>query len=161
MRPQEASSLATQLDWTLSAPSNHAVPKEERLAQAKFALAWVRRIAEQHSKIYAVAQLEPAVRALLPFEPYTEDAAATLVALGTATGQRDLVNLASAPTLPFAQRAIAAKAFAESVARHGILLTTQEIQLQYDRYNASESADADTQQLLNGILDALENAKKE
>lgn len=161
LRPQEPSDLASQLHWLLESQTASAVPKEERLTQARFALAWVRRLAEQRSKLYEVAQLEPAVRALLPFEAYTADAAATLVALGTATGQRDLVNLASNEIVPLAQREAAAKAFAESVARHGVLLTKVEIQLQYDRYNASKTADAETQQLLSGILDALESVRKE
>jgi DNA-binding response OmpR family regulator len=158
MRPQEASELMTQLNWLLEKQTTTAVPKEERLTQAKFALAWVRRLAEQKSKLFQVAQLEPAVRALLPFEAYTEDAAATLVALGTASGQRDLVHLASIETLPLPQRELAAKAFAASVANHGILLTTDEMELQYERYNASATADEATQKLLGGILDALEGA---
>jgi hypothetical protein len=31
--------------------------------------------------------------------------------------------------------------------------------MQYDRYNASESADADTQQVLSSVLDAIEKKK--
>lgn len=160
LRPQQASDLMTQLGWLLESQSASAVPKEERLTQAKFALTWVRRLAEQGNRVYELVQLEPAVRALLPFEPYTADAAATLVALGTASGQRDLVELASSEVLPMPQRELSAQAFADSVERHGILLTTKEIELQYDRYNASATADEATQKLLGGILDAMESANK-
>jgi hypothetical protein len=37
-----------------------------------------------------------------------------------------------------------------------VLLTTSEIRQQYDQYNASETADAATQQVLGSILDTIE-----
>ncbi len=157
MRPQETASLTAQLEWLLAPQATNAVGKEERVAQAKYAMTWVRQLAEQGGSLYSVARLEPAVRPLLSSEAFTADVAATLAALGTATGQLDLVELASTPSAPMSQREIAAKAFAESVRRHGILLTTAQIELQYDRYNASATADEATQKLLGGILDELEN----
>ena len=36
------------------------------------------------------------------------------------------------------------------------MLTQQDILLQYDRYNASETLDEQTQQVLGGILDSIE-----
>ena len=53
----------------------------------------------------------------------------------------------------------AAEALAASVAKFGIQLTREQILRQYDRYNASETADADTQQVLGSILDVLEKKK--
>jgi CheY-like chemotaxis protein len=160
MRPQEVASLTSQLEWLLEPRAANAVSKEERLHQAKFALAWARQLAEQADSPFNIQRLEPATRALLSQESFTADAAATLAALGTATGQHDLVELASNASAPLPQRSIAAQAFAESVRRHGILLTTGEIALQYDRYNASATADEVTQKLLGGILDAIEEAGK-
>lgn len=161
MRPQETSSLTAQLEWLLAPQAPSAVGKEERLSQAKYAMTWVRQLVEQGNSVYSVARLEPAVRPLLSNEAFTADAAATLAALGTATGQLDLVELASNASAPLTQREIAAQAFAESVHRHGILLTTTQIELQYDRYNASKTADEPTQKLLGGILDVLENKPAE
>jgi hypothetical protein len=45
---------------------------------------------------------------------------------------------------------------ASSVKQAGKLLTSHEIRLQYDRYNASETLDKQTQQVLGGILDSIE-----
>ena len=55
-----------------------------------------------------------------------------------------------------AMRQTAAAAFSRSVRKHGVQLTRIEMQEQYDRYNASEGEDADSQQLLALILDAIE-----
>jgi hypothetical protein len=83
-------------------------------------------------------------------------AVAVLGNLGTQRSQVALLNLASRYTQPLALRQAAATAFRENLVRHGPLLTTDEIQRQYDRYNASETLDKPTQALLASILDALE-----
>ncbi len=160
MRPQEAAGLTAQLEWLLAPKAASAVSKDERLNQAKYALAWTRQLAEQPGSPFTVALLEPVVRPLLGNETFTADAAATLAMLGTASGQSDLVELASNASAPMPQREIAAQAFADGVKRHGILLTTGQIGLQYDRYNASATADEATQKLLGGVLDAIESAGK-
>ncbi|HEY1068170.1 MAG TPA: hypothetical protein VGE52_18750, partial [Pirellulales bacterium] len=57
-------------------------------------------------------------------------------------------------------RKTAAAAFAHSVERFGTLLTPTEVYRQYSRYNQSEESDAATQQILAGILDAIEQKAK-
>ena len=54
------------------------------------------------------------------------------------------------------ERRAAAAALTASVDRYGLQLTREQILEQYSRYNASETADADTQQVLSKILDILE-----
>ncbi|MEM9185000.1 MAG: HEAT repeat domain-containing protein [Planctomycetota bacterium] len=87
---------------------------------------------------------------------YSGAALSVLGLLGTPASQRELLTTASLRAVPIDSRRAAAKAFEESVALFGVLLTALEIQQQYDRYNASESADADTQALLGGVLDVIE-----
>ena len=53
-------------------------------------------------------------------------------------------------------RSAAADAFTESVRTHGILLTTDQIRRQYDRYNLSATAPEETQAVLGRLLDAIE-----
>jgi hypothetical protein len=72
--------------------------------------------------------------------------------------QRALMNFASQPVLPVHSRSAAADAFRKNVGLHGVLLTSGEILMQYDRYNASESSDADTQRVLGALLDTIEAA---
>jgi hypothetical protein len=81
---------------------------------------------------------------------------AVLAALGSVESQTALVDYASSLTLPIEARQAAANAFAASVAKHGLRLGRAEVLRQYDRYNASETADAATQQVLGRILDVIE-----
>jgi hypothetical protein len=75
---------------------------------------------------------------------------------GSPAAQRTLADVASSAALPLEQRQGAAQAFCESVIRFGTLLTTGEVLRQYERYNASESLDQPTQELLAKMLDVIE-----
>jgi len=66
------------------------------------------------------------------------------------------INFASQSGLPIADRKKVVQAFADSVETGGTLLTSVEIQQQYDRYNASKTASKDTQEVLGAILDVIE-----
>ncbi|MEO2046554.1 MAG: hypothetical protein ABGX16_08260 [Pirellulales bacterium] len=77
--------------------------------------------------------------------------------LGTADSQLTLLDYASGKNLPLDSRQIAAKRFASSVNQYGILMTTDQIRSQYDRYNASQFEDRETQQVLGKLLDVLES----
>ena len=46
------------------------------------------------------------------------------------------------------------------MSRRGTLLTSDEILRQYDRYNAGENYDAETQQVLADLLDTIEARAK-
>jgi hypothetical protein len=94
------------------------------------------------------------------YRPATATTAITaLSTLGTPESQRTLVNLASQSSLSNEVRRNAAKAFRTSAQARGVLLTTDEILAQYDRYNASAEADAETQEILGAVLDAIEGAR--
>jgi hypothetical protein len=69
------------------------------------------------------------------------------------------VNLASRSSLAAGARQHAAEAFRENVRAHGVLLTTDEIHDQYDRYNASATADTQTQAILGALLDTIESRR--
>ena len=89
--------------------------------------------------------------------PETAEAAARVLGtIPTPESQELLADLASRVALPLKVRQAAAEAFAASVKRFGVQLTTARIQNQYDRYNASERLDKPTQAVLGSILDAIE-----
>jgi hypothetical protein len=67
-----------------------------------------------------------------------------------------LADVASETARALELRQATAVAFATNVKRYGTLLTTAEIARQYERYNASETFDKPTQQLLALMLDAIE-----
>ncbi len=76
--------------------------------------------------------------------------------IGTPAAQLRLVNTASNIQMPASLRRVAAEAFAHAVRTHGLLLKTDDIQIQYDRYNASADEPPETQQILGYLLDAIE-----
>jgi hypothetical protein len=120
-------------------------------------LEWIAKLAENpKGSVYDLRPLVPAVE--LAFQvPALRSAAATALAnLGTAPGQRTLLDAADRGTQPIEARQAAAEAFRRSVALHGILLTQSEIAKQYTLYNQSETAEPAVQAVLGSLLDTLE-----
>ena len=76
---------------------------------------------------------------------------------GSPDAQAALLEIANQHLLPIEQRIRAAEAFDESVRRFGIMLTKRQVSSQYAFYNASESADQPTQQVMSAVLDSIEN----
>ncbi len=70
--------------------------------------------------------------------------------------QRALMEVASRRSLAVEVRRKALSALRHNIDTNGILLTTVEIQRQYDRYNAAGGLDEATQHLLALVLDCLE-----
>jgi CheY-like chemotaxis protein len=136
-----------------------AAPPDERATQAVDALTWLSELAAGERPFYKIRRTEPVIEAALYGTTAAEPAIAALAVLGTPESQRALVNFASQPTLPIEIRAQAADAFRKNVAARGVLLTSGEILTQYDRYNASERADARTQRILGSLLDAIESRR--
>jgi hypothetical protein len=79
--------------------------------------------------------------------------------LGSSRAQLSLLDLASSPTRSIQERRAAVAAFRDAVERRGVMLTKAEVLKQYERYNQSEAADRDTQQVLGAILDTIERVK--
>jgi len=131
---------------------------DERMVHAEFALQQIGRLASE-PKIYAFYDLvryESAVRGAMANSLLTDQAANALGLLATPDTQRTLIEVANQSARPLLDRQAAAKAFEVSVKLRGILLTRGEILAQYDRYNASATADVETQEVLGSILDAIE-----
>lgn len=94
----------------------------------------------------------------LVYDPELATAAiGALAALGTADSQLSLLQLASNRHASLETRKAAVEAFAASVDRFGKVLTPTQVAKQYDVYNASETADRDTQVILGQLLDILED----
>ncbi len=83
-----------------------------------------------------------------------------LISINSPEAQRALVEMAGRVTQPLEIRQAAVSAFRQNLQAHGILLTTEEIKMQYQRYNESKNQDAATRQILGLILDCLEAPTK-
>ncbi len=160
MRTHNGPGTRFELDRLSRFTGRVIVPGEVRRAQGVQALAWIATLASRRESLYDLRRLDTAVIASLDAPGMTQTAALALGKLDTARAQRALVDLASRPVAPLDDRKAAARAFADSVARRGTLLTSDEILRQYDRYNAGANYDTATQKLLAGLLDTIEARAK-
>lgn len=133
-----------------------AFSPDERLAAAHKSLGWLRELAEEEEWMYDLLSIESTVVEAVLNPSLSVEALGILAHFGTARSQQTLTDVASRFTLPLEVRRAAVGAFCRSVQEHGILLTSEEIEQQYARYNRSETLDRPTQQLLGILLDCLE-----
>ena len=160
--PQTKDDVARDARRLLVTAGRSYVPPEERIEQAKFALDALARLAE-HSETYAfydLIHLDERLGHALDTPGLTTKAAAVLGFLGTSYAQRALLDVANSQFRPLPERQAAATAFDVAVARRGVMLSRKQIRRQYELYNASESLDRDTQQVLSAILDSIEGPSR-
>lgn len=156
IRTENADALQYQTELMLQRFGRAFVSAEERRRQAAKAVAWLAEASEAPQGLYNLRRVEPALISSLWDPELGPQAAPILARLGTPSSQRELVDLASFASQPIELRQAAEQAFAASVADFGALLTTAEINRQYNRYNQSESQDKETQKVLASILDLIE-----
>jgi len=130
--------------------------EDDRVQQAAAALAWIARLLADRAPYDELRRDAGLISHTLYMYELSAPSIAVLAALGTADSQALLTDFASMRALPIDDRRRAAAALADSIGRFGVQLTSAQINHQYDRYNASETADAETQQVLGSVLDALE-----
>ncbi len=128
----------------------------EHTKQAAAALGWLAELLETGHPYDEMLRDAKRISLTLYQPELTKPTLRVLAVLGTADSQQLLLNFISTDTLPIETRHMASKALATSVGRYGKLLTSDEILHQYDRYNASETADSETQEVLGEVLDLLE-----
>jgi len=134
------------------------IDRDERVNQAWDTLGTLIAIAQSPEKysFYDVIRTEDAAHRALQVPSLSADAAQLLGLLGTPSAQLALVDFASQTARNIEHRQSAAAAFRTAVKKRRLLLTTDQISRQYERYNASEHLDKPTQQLLGSILDTIE-----
>lgn len=150
--------VASQLSQIQSLSSSWPVSATARLLHRQVAADWMLRRIDQkrESDFYQIHKHEESVFRLLAVDGYSSKACQMIAKLGTAKSQEALANFASQSGYSIQQREIAAQCFADSVERFGTLLTTAQIQQQYDRYNATETDSVEVQKLMGRLLDAIE-----
>lgn len=131
--------------------STDSPTSEQRRERGAWAREWITRLLDEGPAFYRVRDHAPRLMAVSGGASLD-----ALAAMGTPPSQVELAERASRGAAAIDNRRAAADAFAASVRRHGVLLTSDEILRQYDRYNASETADSETQAVLGSVLDAIE-----
>lgn len=157
--PHDLPGVSFMIGRLVERAGDHWVSPEERLRQAERVLDFTALLAEKPNiyGFYDLIAQESAVEEALATSQLTIQAARVLGLFGTPTAQRSLVTLASQNERPLPNRQAAATAFAVAVKQRGLLLTRDEILVQYDRYNASAALDQGTQQVLGSLLDTIES----
>lgn len=158
IRPPDAEAMQFQIDLLYKQLGRVRIDTAERNKLAQRAVAVLAELSKNPGVMYDLKRVVPQLTLALYVPELSAQAAAALGNIGSAEAQSALVDVASNSILDIAIRKAAAAAFDASVRRKwGTLLTTRQIVQQYERYNASETADAETQQVLGAILDSLEH----
>ncbi len=158
IRPNDVEGFVFQLKQLYLSQGRLLVPADEREADAEFAIAEMSRMldADEEYDFYNFLKVEEIAIRRLVDQNVTADIANLLGKLGTPDAQLALIDYASDPFNPINLRQACADALKAAIQRRGILLTKDQIVAQYDRYNASEELDPETQAVLSKILDILE-----
>jgi hypothetical protein len=147
-----------QIDRLIALLGRDYVTPQERMRGAIWSVDMLARLAE-NPRIYSFYDLvreQDALELALSHPALAPRAADALGALATPEAQRALVAVASESTRPIDERQAAAAAFSSAVNRRRVLLTSDEIMRQYDRYNANRSAGSPSRAVLGTVLDAIE-----
>jgi CheY-like chemotaxis protein len=159
-RATDRRGMEFQVGQLLQLVGRNRMTDAERDHHAALATAWLSMLAAEPVIPYDLTRAASAMQAALDYRELAGEAIKFLQQMGQPQAQRALVDLASRAAEPIAQREAAAEAFRQSVMRFGTLLTIDEIELQYERYNASEVLDKDTQRVLGFLLDILEAGRE-
>ena len=154
--------IATSVDRVVNKVTTFRQDRVERNRQAKVAIRWLAKVAtnRQDYRFVELGRHRAKIQQLIYQPGFLAPVAEILSSIASPESQRQLLDFASENGLPLEQRQKAVDAFQKSVKRSGTLLKTDEIMLQYSRYNASETQPKETQQLLSSVLDIIEAGKK-
>jgi len=164
VRPSDESRLTGMIEHLQQLAQPPPASDTVRLERARQALNGLTQLLQFPSSmagnVYQELRRHHGIAEQTLFQPKLADASLRLLEhLGTADSQFNLLKYASGKTLPIENRRAAVHALAASVNHYGVLLTTQQIRAQYDRYNASQTDDHETQQVLGKLLDVLESRR--
>jgi CheY-like chemotaxis protein len=153
----DRSAIELQLDQLEAKVSPWVVSSDDRFRHAARAVEWLEKAAvDPNLSFYNLANHQQQMLGLLYHPEFTASAANILATQPTASAQRTMLGFVSQGDLPIESREMVADAFEAAVKRGGTMLTTREIELQYERYNASEGQPEETQKVLGRVLDVIE-----
>jgi CheY-like chemotaxis protein len=161
--PHDVRSMSFQVARIGDLAGQARIGYDTRLDQADRALQHLARLSETQEEhaFYDLFRVQQAAQSALATPSLCVGAARVLGRLGSPESQRALVSLASQPGRPLAERQAAAEGFAQAVQQRGLLLTHDEIVLQYDRYNRSAAMDPGTQKVLGAVLETIEKPSRQ
>ena len=160
VRPRDQKTMQERVTTLARLEGVNHVPHAERSEQAARALKVIAALLDRPQKVFDLQGVDAAVEPALYVPELAPLAAQVLARSRTQLAQKALVDLASAATQPIATRQAAAAAFAESVKRHGIQLSSVEIQQQARLYDQGAALDQPTQDVLWSLLETMQKTKE-
>lgn len=134
------------------------VPAEIRLKESKSCAAALGSFLVEHPSIYELDDVNALLRRLLATPALFDEGLELAATVKTPYAQKALVELAGDTRFGVAVRRGAVDAFERQLAANGLLLRGPDVVAMYNRYNASEKEDAQTQKVLSDLLDVYEKA---
>ncbi len=155
IRPHSDQEMQETVD-RLKQRADQLATEQQRAERAAQAIQWIGQLLDQGHPYDELLRDVRVLSETVHVPGLVEPSLSTLALAGTTGSQLALIDFASRGVNPIEMRRLAAESFATSVQRFGKQMRLEAIHRQYERYNTSESADAETQQVLGQILDALE-----
>ncbi|NOY41444.1 MAG: response regulator [Planctomycetes bacterium] len=155
IRPHSDQEMQETVD-RLGQRSDQLATEQQRAERAAQAIQWIGQLLEQGHPYDELLRDVRVLSETVHVPGLVEPSLSALAMAGTTGSQLALIDFASRGVNPIEMRQLAAESFATSVQRFGKQMRLDTIHQQYERYNTSESAGAETQQVLGQILDALE-----
>jgi len=155
-RPHSKETCQWQIKRLIELADRNFVPHPERNQQAIQAVELLSRLSEGPQEVFNIGSVQTTVLPGVYVPKIGLTTISILKNLGTPASQSTLLDLASRTLQPLEVRRAASEAFDASVKKYGILLTTEKIKRQYERYNHSKYNDKATQEVFGALLDSIE-----
>ena len=155
---KESGNWAVRSLFEKTAPEQ--VPADLRLKQAKAAVQMLTHLLSTRPALYSVDDLDLLIKRLLAKPEFLSETLALSTIVASPVVQNLLIDLIGDIRFSTEIRRRALVAFEQNLNKNGSLLRGPDIIRMYDRYNASETEDRETQNILSSLLDVYENVQK-
>lgn len=158
--PYDKNSAHWAIDELFGKTKVDPVPAPIRKAQGKAAAAMLLRLYASHPEIYLIDDVIFLVQRYLSSDDFLEEGLQLAMLVREPKVQQILSDKLGDTRLPLQIRQEILTVYINHLDKFGNLLRGPEIQALYDRYNASEKEDPETQKILSDMLDAYEKTAK-
>lgn len=156
--PRQHDAAAFALERLYDKSGVNVVAPEVRLAQSRQAIAAILQLTSTHPEIYELENANALLDRLLATPSLLNEALEFASTIKTPYAQTELARLAGDVRLSVEERGRVVDAFQRQLSANGSLLRGPDVAAMYDRYNASETEDVQTQRVLSRLLDVYEAA---
>ncbi len=134
------------------------VAASDRLEQSTAAARTFLALSKSRPGLYEFDRMNDLIRKFLATPAFFDQGLDYAATVKTNYAQTTLVGMIGDTNLTLDQRRKALGAFERQLAANGSLLRGPDVAAMYNRYNASEKEDAETQKVLSDMLDVYEKA---